>query len=244
MDHADFTNDDLRLIIELQASERGFNTGFDPIDALAEVSPDDIYLAVKRMRSTESASAEQLAAWEQKYADRPEMLGPLSGAYWIAGKKRDAARIAERASELTPSFETFYVLSKYRLGTDDLAGWVEAVEKALQYPTLGLGSTDAHIELGYHYLNANQFEIARGHAEAAAESYAYRGIRFAVSFYTIVEEWETAEAWIVRLSERYPESTWGAWYVWCLATGHGHLDQAKRSRTDRFILSARSRRKN
>ncbi len=41
-----------------------------------------------------------------------------------------------------------------------------------------------------------------------------------------LEEWDEADLWVSRLSERYPSQLFD-WYLWCLKTGHGNVVDAQ-----------------
>jgi hypothetical protein len=77
-------------------------------------------------------------------------------------------------------------------------------------------------------MSLGQWEEAQPYAEAAAQSWAEWAMLCAVDCYEGMEEWEQAEAWVRRVSERYPNPSWAKWFLWCHRTGHGDLDAARR----------------
>ena len=62
---------------------------------------------------------------------------------------------------------------------------------------------------------------AQPYAEAAAQTWAGWAMQCAVRCYEGMKDWERAELWVRRLSERYPDSSLRAWLNFCKRTGHG-----------------------
>ena len=42
-----------------------------------------------------------------------------------------------------------------------------------------------------------------------------------------LENWEQAELWTQRQTERYASASWANWYLFCKRTGHGNLKAAQ-----------------
>ena len=68
---------------------------------------------------------------------------------------------------------------------------------------------------------------AKPHADAAAASWAAFGMECASACAEGLKEWDEAELWMKRLSERYPKNGWARWYLFCKRTGHGDLASAR-----------------
>ena len=41
------------------------------------------------------------------------------------------------------------------------------------------------------------------------------------------KDWERAESWYSRQAERYPDSAWAVWYLFCKRTDQGNLEAAR-----------------
>lgn len=54
------------------------------------------------------------------------------------------------------------------------------------------------------------------------------------------KDWEQAEAWYSRVTERYASSAWAVWYFFCKRTGQGDLEGARAS-VERYIASTADR---
>ena len=48
------------------------------------------------------------------------------------------------------------------------------------------------------------------------------------------KDWERAETWYSRDSERYPDGAWAVWYLFCKRTGRGNLEAARQF-ADRYV---------
>src|SRR5262249_32871622 len=48
--------------------------------------------------------------------------------------------------------------------------------------------------------------------------------------------WKEAEVWVQRETERYPNSAWAAWFLFCKRTGHGDAGAA-RAAAEKYLQS-------
>ena len=72
-----------------------------------------------------------------------------------------------------------------------------------------------------------RWEEARPYALAAAETWAQWGMLCAARCYEGLKDWKTADLWIRRADDRYPDSGWTNWYQFCQRTGHGDIEAAR-----------------
>src|SRR4051812_8195012 len=76
-------------------------------------------------------------------------------------------------------------------------------------------------------MSDRKWEKAQPYAEAAAETWAAWAMQCAVRCYEGLKDWERAELWVRRLSERYPTNSVGKWLDFCKRTGHGDVRLAQ-----------------
>jgi hypothetical protein len=75
-------------------------------------------------------------------------------------------------------------------------------------------------------MRLKQWDKALPYAEAAAQTWAGWAMLCASECNEGMGNWEQAELWARRTSERYPES-WSQWFLFCKRTGHGDLKAAQ-----------------
>ena len=56
--------------------------------------------------------------------------------------------------------------------------------------------------------------------------------------YERLEDWEQAELWTQRQTERYPNASWPYWYLFGKRTGHGDLKTAQKWAEDDLPLTS------
>ena len=75
-------------------------------------------------------------------------------------------------------------------------------------------------------MDQKQWAQAKDYAEAAAQTWASWAMA-AVRCHEGLENWEQAELWTQRQTERYASASWANWYLFCKRTGHGNLKAAQ-----------------
>ncbi len=69
---------------------------------------------------------------------------------------------------------------------------------------------------------------AKDYAEASAQTWTSWAMNCAARCYDRLEDWEQAELWTQRQTERYPNASWPYWYLFGKRTGHGDLKTAQK----------------
>ncbi len=164
--------------------------------------------------------------WEQDFAQSLPVQEALARQYLKLKRLDDAERCLKRRIELMPDYASYKQLSALYLEKDDEAGWIQSRLDALELPSQGLESAQVHDSLARHYMQRNELEIARTHADAAAQSGAGWAMHGAAQCHELLGEWEAAEKYVQGIAERYEDSG-SDWYCWCRRTGHGDLDAAR-----------------
>jgi lipopolysaccharide biosynthesis regulator YciM len=165
--------------------------------------------------------------WETQFDQWPQVQKSFAAHYMKKGKTGDAIRCLKRSTELSPDSWGFRTLAKLYAEQNDRVAWKETLDAYLQQPDYGLGHARAQVEIARYLMGLEDHQQALPYAEAAAETYAEWGMEVLIDCYTELEEWEKAEAWIVRRVQRYPHSAL-TWFDWCLDYGHGNQQLARR----------------
>ena len=87
-------------------------------------------------------------------------------------------------------------------------------------------------------MGLKQWDKARPYAEAAAATWARWAMSCAARCAEGEQDWERAEAWYSRETERYPDDSWAVWYFFCKRTGHGNLEAA-RAFVEQYVTRSR-----
>jgi tetratricopeptide (TPR) repeat protein len=161
--------------------------------------------------------------------DRPEILYNLGSRYVDLKRWDDAERCLSKSIEMESDLQTLKLMAKVYQGRGDLERWKATLERALEAEDAGLDHMVIRVDLANYYIGLKQFDKALPYAEAAAATWAGKGMYCAAICHEWMGHWDQAELWIKRATERYPQSDWMAWYIWCQRTGHGDLAAARAS---------------
>ena len=202
----------------LQLAARQFNT-HDTIP-ISPKWPMSISVAIYK------ADESQLKQWEQENSDSSIVLLALYRQYIKLEKNDHAQRCLEKVIEIAPSSKTYTALAHLQKEKGNRDKWREYLEKALEFPSHGLESAQVHHELAEDACDRKDWEAARPHALAAAQSYSGWGLYSAMRVFEGLKQWDEAEKYVRACSERYPNES-SAWYFWCIRTGHGDIEEAK-----------------
>jgi len=93
------------------------------------------------------------------------------------------------------------------------------------------------VEIAQHYMDQKRWAEAKEYAEAAAQTWAGWAMNCAARCHEGLENWDQAELWTQRQTERYPNVCWPNWYLFCKRTGHGDLRSAQKWTEDYLAAS-------
>ncbi len=82
------------------------------------------------------------------------------------------------------------------------------------------------VNIARYLMGKKQFKDAEPYAEEAAQTWAAWAMYCAHDCYQALGDWEKAELWVRRTSERYPDQAL-AWLYWCLRVGKGDREAAR-----------------
>jgi tetratricopeptide (TPR) repeat protein len=166
-----------------------------------------------------------VAAWEKDHGGDAFVLAQL-GFHWLKeGRLDEAARLFEAALSHSRDGWIFKGLTETYRRSGRIDAWIKAVDDFLKTEDLALDHAHALEELAKYLMEKKEYEKARPYSERAAESWAGWAMISAARCAEELKDWEAAERWISRTSERYPIS-WLDWIYWCKRTGHGNAKAA------------------
>jgi tetratricopeptide (TPR) repeat protein len=186
-------------------------------------------ISKSKLVETDWAGAEPRAReWEDGAGEHPDVLVALGNRFLALKRWDDAERCLNKAIGLSPEIATYKLLSESHKGRGDLDRWKATLDRALGQRDEGLDHMQIRVEIARHLMALRQFDKALPYAEAAAATWASAGMLCASNCREAMRDWEQAELWARRTTERYPEDSWEAWFIWCKRTGRGDVTAARR----------------
>jgi len=164
-------------------------------------------------------------AWEKDHGGDTLVLAQL-GFHWLEeGEFDKAERFFEQALAKSHDGWIFQGLAETYRQSGRIDRWIKAVDDFLKTEDLALDHAHALENLAKYLMEQKEYEKARPYAELAAQSWAGWAMISAARCAEEMKDWEAAERWIARTSERYPIN-WLDWFYWCKRTGHGDVKAA------------------
>ena len=194
------------------------------IYALLQASPYSPQARAYLVAHAWSDAERDLDKW-QKDSQHPELLLALGRHYLAANELDKAEDYFKRAINLSPEYPAFRSLADVYKKQNKTDQWAATLEKVLQEVDTGLEHARVQVELARHFMSLKDFKRAQPYADAAAETWAAWAMLCAADCYEGLGEWEKAELWVQRTSERYDDSR-SRWFFWCKRTGKGDLAAA------------------
>ncbi|HKB05165.1 MAG TPA: hypothetical protein VKD90_23270 [Gemmataceae bacterium] len=176
----------------------------------------------------------EVAAWT-KEAQHPDVFLALARRALARNKPDEAEPLIRKAIQLAPEHGTYRLLAQTYKARGDTEKWLASLEEFLKEPDPGLGHAQVRVEIANHFMSKKDFQKAQPYAEAAAESWAAWAMLCACRCADGLEQWEGAEQWARRVSERYAES-YHVWFFWCLRSGRGDRAAAEKVVTDHLEM--------
>ena len=198
----------------------GQDTDTSPLaERLLAVSPHAPLARAHLVKHAWPAVEKHAAAWEKD--DQPHVLRELGQRYTELKRFADAERLLKRAAELSPGLGVSRALADVYRAQGRLDLWEEVWESFLgKDEDGGLESARARVDLARGLMGRGAWERAKPHALTAAETWAGWAMLCAADCCEGLKEWDTAELWARRTSERY-ETSRPVWLFWCHRTGKG-----------------------
>jgi len=175
----------------------------------------------------ESAQGE-VANWEKEAGDSPALLGALARKYFELEQYDEAERRLKRLMEISPDHWAHQKLADCYEAKGDHDRWRSTLDEYLTNTKVtGLEHARVRVQIAYSLMAKGEWGEAREYAEDAAETWAAWAMLCAGTVNEHLGDWERAELWFRRTSERYPHDSWSEWYRFCMRTGRGDLADAR-----------------
>ena len=166
--------------------------------------------------------------WRAKVNDAPALLGALGKKYAELKRYDEAEKCLERYMEQSPDRWAYQSLAACYQARGDIDRWKAALDDFLtKTEDAGLEHARVQVQLANYYIGQKRWAEAKKYADPAAETWAGWAMMCASRVDEGLKDWEDAELWIRRTSERYPNSSWPDWYLFCKRTGHGDVEAAR-----------------
>jgi len=205
-----------------------------PKDAVAQakrllrVDPRSVFAMATLIDLDWDAIKDKVPAWEKQEGDAPALLGALGGKY-AALKQHDKAReTLTRFIRKSPEAWAYKLMAEVYKDQGDLTKWKATLDEYLaKGEDHGLSHAGVRVEIADWFMDQKRWAEAKPYADAAAETWAGWAMSCAMRCHEGLKEWDEAEAWAYRLTERYPRDSWDTWYLFCKRTGRGDLKGAR-----------------
>jgi tetratricopeptide (TPR) repeat protein len=175
------------------------------------------------------AVKDQVPTWEKESANTPAIFVALARHYSAAKNYEEARRALLRYIELSPDGGAFRMLASNYKAQGMIDRWKEALEASLKEEDLGLDHARARVEIADYYMEQKQWDKAKPYAELAAMTWAEWAMICAGRCAEGEKDWNRAEEWYSRVTQRYLSSDWAVWYFFCKRAGQGNLAAARAS---------------
>jgi tetratricopeptide (TPR) repeat protein len=192
------------------------------------LSPENPYAMSLLIEFDWEAIQPRLSDWVEKHADFLPLVGALGRRYSALKQYEKAREFLERYIRQSPEDWAYERLARnYREQGDD-ARWLATLDQYLAAgEDHGLDHAKVRLEIADYHMAKGQWAKAQPFAEAAAQTWAAWAMQCAMRCYEGMKDWDQAELWAQRLSERYPQSSVRAWLRFCERTGHGDIAAAR-----------------
>ncbi|MGC8638930.1 MAG: tetratricopeptide repeat protein [Isosphaeraceae bacterium] len=195
---------------------------------LLTISPYSAYAMGTLVSSAWDQVKDEVPGWREKVGDAPALLGALARKHVELKQYDEAERELRRYMQLSPDRWAYQALADCYKARGDRDRWKATLDDFLKnVKPSGLQHAQIQVELANDLMRQGRWEEAKKYAEPAAETGAAFGMICASKCSEGLKDWDRAELWIRRASERYPASSWARWYVFCKRTGYGDVKAAR-----------------
>ena len=208
---------------------------------LLELSPRSAFAMATLIDHDWDAVKDKVPAWEKEVGDAPALLVAL-GKRYTGLKQYDLAQKAlTRYIRQSPDAWAYEMIAANYKAKGDATRWKETLDEYLaNVEDHGLDHARIQVQIANHYMEQKHWADAHPYAEAAAETWAAWAMECAARCAEGQGDWERAELWIRRATERYAPSSWTAWYRFCKKSGHGDV-KAAQAWTETYLATANGR---
>jgi tetratricopeptide (TPR) repeat protein len=176
--------------------------------------------------------------WQNEAGGSPALLGALGRHARRVNDLDIANRFLRQYIKLSPDAWAYEMLASVYKSQGDSQRWLATLEEYLKRgDDPGLDQARIQVLVAEHFMNQGAFAKARPFADAAALTSSRSAMTTALRCAEAMNDWKNAELWARRMSERFPESCWDEWFLFCKRTGTGDVESA-RTFADQYVAVA------
>lgn len=196
--------------------------------ALHYVSPHSPFGMATLAEFAWDSVKDEVPEWEKEAGDSPALLGALARKFIELKQYDEAAVRLKKLMEVSPDRWVYQRLADCYEAQGDPKSWRSTLDDFLtDTENTGLDHARVRVQIANALMARGELEEAKEYAEDAAETWAAWAMLCAGEANERLKDWERAELWFRRTSERYPRSSWDAWYTFCRRTGRGDEADAR-----------------
>jgi tetratricopeptide (TPR) repeat protein len=238
MSHCDAV---VRDVLQLIAAAPRPDEALRQARALLEIDPRSPFAMSQVVYSDWDAAKDRVPGWLKLAGEAPPLLYVLGKKYSELKQYDEAERYLRRFIRQSPDATVYEMLAANYKTAGDRKRWKETLDEFLEkVEDHGLDHARIRVRVANDFMDHQQWAEAQPYADAAAETWAQWAMLCAARCHEGLKDWDTAELWARRAIERYPDSTWSAWYRFCKRTGQGDL-AAARAWTEARLEAVRGR---
>jgi tetratricopeptide (TPR) repeat protein len=193
---------------------------------LLEISPHAVVARACLIR-TDGDYADTIGVAQEVGCQHPRLLFDL-GQYYQKKKQFEATeRCWKAALAASPDRLLFKSLADNYKAQGKMDLWLETLQAFLKEEDPGLGHAQVQVEIATEFMKRAEYHKALPYAEEAAETYAVWAMQCASLCHEALGNFDKAELWARRVSERYATS-YTDWYFFCRRTSKGDVQAAER----------------
>ncbi len=194
---------------------------------LMRLDPYSAFAMGKLVEGAWDQSKQSVSEWRQKVGDAPALIGALGRKYVELKQYDEAEKLLRRYMELSPDRWAYVKLAECYKARGDADRWKSTLDEYLaKTESAGLEHAEVQVQIANDLMDRGRFAEAKPYAETAAETWANWAMQCAARCNEGLKDWERAELWTRRTTERYPDTSWPLWYLFCKRTGRGDLAAA------------------
>jgi tetratricopeptide (TPR) repeat protein len=195
---------------------------------LLTISPYSAYAMSILIQADWNRVQGEIPSWRAKVGDAPGLIGALGKKYAELKQYDEAEKYLKRYVELSGDEWAYQELAACYEARGDRDRAKATLDNYLnKTESAGLRHAQVQVEIANKLMKQGRWKDAQAYAESAAETWAAFGMECASVCAEGLKDWDRAELWIRRVSERYPRNGWPRWYLFCKRTGHGDLQSAR-----------------
>ena len=169
---------------------------------------------------------EHAADWEKQLGQHAEVLRALSWRYSQLPSFPDAERCLAANLKLAPDRWGYDTLAEVYKKQGKIDLWQQTLDEYLaDVEDPGLEHANVQVKIARYFMSRKQWDKAQPYADAAAQTWAEWAMMAARDCHEGAGDFQNAEMWQQRISERYNGSQLD-WYFWCKRTGQGDVQKA------------------